>query len=376
MDIAYVCTEKLPVPAARGGAIQTYIEAVAPRIAREHRVTVFGIADPDLPSLEDDGRLRYVRLLASDRKTYYKGVRQELSRGRFDLVQVFNRPKYVPMLRQAAMTSRFVLSVHNDMFAPEKLSPAEALECIDAVEAIVAISRFIAGKIASLYPSAAPKLRTIYSGVDWDRFAPNEAPAPRDQLGLGDRPVVLYVGRLVDKKGAHILLQAMPAILARRPDAVLVVVGSKRYGRNETDKYVRSLLAYAWEHLPPGSVRFAGFVPPQRVHAYFQTADVFVCPSQWEEPLSRTVYEAMAAGVPIVTSSRGGLPEVVRTGENGIVVDDFADPAAYAAAVADLLTDPHRARRMGQRGRELARQLFAWDRVARDLLALYAAAAS
>src|SRR5690606_7956199 len=126
----------------------------------------------------------------------------------------------------------------------------------------------------------------LYSGVDVERFSPKGslrsrmmAAQTRRELGLDDEPVILYVGRLSRKKGPHVLLDAMPEVLKRQPRAKLVMVGSRWFGTNETDDYVRSLQlkAEALGH----HVILTGYVPYDQVHRYFAIADVFVCSSQW-----------------------------------------------------------------------------------------------
>ncbi|MEX2103902.1 MAG: glycosyltransferase, partial [Bacilli bacterium] len=73
---------------------------------------------------------------------------------------------------------------------------------------------------------------------------------------------------------------------------------------------------------------------------HFLIGDIFVCSSQWQEPLARVHYEAMGAGLPIITTHRGGNAEVIKTGENGIVIEDYSNPQAWAATISYLLSNP------------------------------------
>jgi spore coat protein SA len=262
------------------------------------------------------------------------------------------------------------------MFEPHKIDPAEAEWVVAEVERIVTVSDYIGARVAALYPAAAPKLRTIYSGVDLSRFAPptsGKARAAREALrrehGLEGRQVILFVGRLSPKKGADVLVRAAPLVAKRHPDAALVLVGSKWYGEDKVSDYVAYVRALAAR--APIPVVTTGYVPADDVHRWFWAGDLFVCASQWEEPLARVHYEAMAAGLPIITTARGGNPEVVSKQGNGLVVANPEDPAAFADAIHTLLADSGRRTRMGAAGRALAEARFGWERVASDISAAW-----
>lgn len=378
MRTLMICTEKLPVPPVRGGAIQTYIHAVAPRLARHHQVTVLGVADPELPEREVRDGVEYWRVPGGPFPQYLQRVVRVLGKvgQRFDLIHLFNRPRLVLPVREALPDSRLVLSLHNEMFQPEKIGPGEARAAIGAVEQIVTVSDFIGRGVEALYPEARGKWRTIYSGVDLDRFVPNwtaEARHIRQRLraehGLGRGPILLFVGRLSPKKGADVVVRALGPIARRYPEATLVLVGSKWYGEDRISDYVAYVRALAAR--APMTVLTTGYVPADRVHEWFAAGDLFLCASQWEEPLARVHYEAMAAGLPIITTARGGNPEVVRGLGNGLVVEEPENPEAFARAILRLLGDAELRVRMGRQGRALAEARFSWDRVAADIRALW-----
>ncbi|HWI63799.1 MAG TPA: glycosyltransferase family 4 protein [Symbiobacteriaceae bacterium] len=376
MKVLMIVTEKLPVPPVRGGAIQTYVAAVAPLVAKGHSLTILGVTDPSLPDRETTGGVTYVRVPGGDLDTYLENVTAFLGSNTFDLIHIFNRPRVVAPVRAAAPNARLVLSLHNDMFEPFKIDPDAAKAAIAAVERIVTVSDYVGKRVAELYPEAAPKLRTIYSGVDLDRFSlsgSGQAKSVRNELrrqhGLEGKKVILFVGRLSPKKGADVLVRAMPLVARKHPDAALVLVGSKWYGEDKVSDYVgyvRALAARA-----PLPVVTTGYVPADQVHQWFWAGDIFVCASLWEEPLARVHYEAMAAGLPIITTARGGNPEVVAGKGNGLVVDRPEDPAAFADAISRLLSDSSGRASMGSAGRSMAQQSFGWDRVAKEILSVW-----
>ena len=373
-----ICTEKLPVPPVRGGAIQTYIQAVAPRLARHHQVVVLGVTDPQLPDREVRDGVEYWRVPGGPFPQYQQRVLRVLSKvgSTFDVIHLFNRPRLLAQAARVLPESRLILSLHNEMFRPEKISPEEAREAIAAAERIVTVSDFIGQGVEALYPEAKGKWQTIYSGVDLNRFLPIWTPEARrirqrlrSEHGLGRGPVLLYVGRLSPKKGADILVRAMGPIARRYPEASLVLVGSKWYGEDRISDYVAYVRALAAR--APLKVHTTGYVPADQVHEWFAAGDVFICASQWEEPLARVHYEAMAAGLPIVTTARGGNPEVVRGLGNGLVVEKPESPEAFAQAILKLLSDSEARVRISRRGRELAEAHFSWDRVASEIRAVW-----
>lgn len=377
MNILMICTEKLPVPNIRGGAIQTYIDGVSGMLAQNHQLTILGREDPALPAIEQAGPIRYIRVPSDNLfEIYAANVVQfvQNSGEHFDIIHIFNRPRLVLPIRQVAPHSRIILSMHNDMFEKHKISRQEAAAAIEQTERIITISQYVGRRIVAMFPQAEPKIRPIYSGVDLSRYAPwVESDAARQtretirqQHQLGDRKVILFVGRLSRNKGPHVLVRSMWHL--KHTDATLVIVGGAWYSDNRVSDYIAYVRALASRS--PIPVLSTGFIPAQEVHQWFHAADVFVCTSIWNEPLARVHYEAMAAGLPFVTTARGGNPEIV-TGENGILVQDPENPLEYANALNELLSDLNRARQMGLNGRRMVEQKFTWPRVAQDILAVW-----
>lgn len=374
MNILMICTEKLPVPNIRGGAIQTYIGGVSQLLSKHHQITIIGRSDPDLPDDETVGGIRYLRFESQGILDIYMSnviPHLETSADQYDIIHIFNRPKMVMPVSSVRPNARIVLSMHNDMFNPTKLSKEEGDAVIERVETIVTISNYIGSEICRFYPQAESKIRTIYSGVDLSRFAPwrqsQSAQRDRDSIrsahNLGNKKVILFVGRLSRNKGPHVLVRAMSQL--NHSDAVLVIVGAAWYSDNRVSDYIAYLRALAEKS--PIPVMTTGYVQASEVHKWFCAADVFVCTSIWEEPLARVHYEAMAAGLPVITTARGGNPEVIRN-NNGVIVQNPEDPAEYAAHLNTILSNLNSARQMGLHGRQLVEENFTWDRVAGQIL--------
>lgn len=377
LDVLMICTEKLPVPPVRGGAIQTYIEGIAEILSKHHDLTILGTTDPSLPPEESNGNIRYVRIDSQQVfELYANEVVYFLKDNSFDLIHVFNRPRLIPLIREAAPHSRIILSMHNDMFDYDKIHQNDALSAINEVEQIITVSDYVGNKICSLYPQAASKVRTIYSGVDLNTFIPwrtsNSATQIREKLrkenNLEYKTVILYVGRLTPKKGLDLLIQALNEMPSFQRNIALVIVGGAWYSDDKVTDYVAYIRSLA--EMAPYPVITTGYVSANLVHQWFWVGDIFVCPSQWQEPLARVHYEAMAAGLPFLTTERGGNPEVVIE-QNGLIVECPEDTSEFAMKLKILLADPKLRQMMGQNGRRLAEKRFGWERVAQEVLDIW-----
>jgi len=214
----------------------------------------------------------------------------------------------------------------------------------------LAVSDAIRAKaLASGFPPE--RILTHHNGVDLTRFLPAHAPEP----GL-----VLHVGRLVEKKGTALLIEAMAGV-----DGRLVVIGD---GPLRADLERRAG--------PLGErVRFLGALPPDEVAAWMARAWVLAAPSVTardgdSEGLPTVVAEAAAAGLPAIVSDHSGLPEAVVEGETGFIVPE-GDAAALARALTDSLAFPTVRSRMAAAARALAAERFDAAKQAEALERLY-----
>ncbi|OKH62249.1 GDP-mannose-dependent alpha-(1-6)-phosphatidylinositol monomannoside mannosyltransferase [Mycobacterium sp. SWH-M3] len=264
-----------------------------------------------------------------------------------------------PLARRAG-ARRIVASTHGHEVGWSMLPVARsALRRIgDDADVVTFVSHYTRNRFASAFgPDAA--LEHLPPGVDVDRFRPDpEARAElRERYGLGGRPVVVCLSRLVPRKGQDILIRAMPVIRHRVPEAALVIVGG--------GPYAETLHKLAHSYGVADDVIFTGGVPGAELPAHHAMADVFAMPCRTRgagldvEGLGIVYLEASACGVPVVAGTSGGAPETVLDGETGLVVDGN-DVGVVASAVSDLLADPARAAAMGVAGRHWAVDNWQW----------------
>lgn len=377
MKIAFICTDFLTIPPINGGAIQILIDGIAPYISRNHDLTIYCITDPALPDREAVNGVKYIRF---PRKNYTNHVARELSKQQsknqhFDLIHVFNRPQNIHKYKAAMPKSKFIVSCHNDMFNKNIVSDEMGSIAINSVDKIMSISNYIGQTITARFPFAKGKVKTVYSGIDLSRYKPLwKVQSKRDELrkkvGVNHKKVILFVGRLCKAKGPDILIKAMGQVLKKHHDAVLVMIGSRSFSNRRRDSYVLNLHRLA-KSLGNNRVIFTNFIPPREIPSYFLLGDVFVCSSQWEEPLARVHFEAMGAGLPVITTKRGGNAEIIKHNKNGIVIHDYRNPKAFADAISSLLSNPDKALKLAKAGRNFAENNFGFQHVSKRLESLY-----
>ena len=372
MRIAFICTEKLPSPAIKGGAIQIMLDGIIP-FFEEHQVTIFSICDQSLPEVEQHSFFKYIRF---PKETYTTDVAEEIKKHHFHVIHVFNRPSHIPMYKESSPNSSFVLSLHNDMFSELKLTKEEGLKAISCVDAITTVSKYIKQTIVRRYPQASNKVHVLYSGVDLKKYQSvyeKQGKAIRRRIrkkyNLRGKKVILFIGRLSKTKGPHLLLKALEHLINKYPDIMLVIVGGKWFSDNTVDDYVQSLFDLSSKF--PANVLFTKYVPTENIPEHLVMADLFVCSSQWHEPLARVHYEAMAAGIPIITTNRGGNAEVIQHGRNGLVIYDYDNPKAFADAIDYLFSNPSKSNSFGLMGREYVKKNFQFQHVAERLQKIY-----
>ncbi|MED4813303.1 glycosyltransferase family 4 protein [Bacillus atrophaeus] len=373
MKLAFICTEKLPSPAIRGGAIQMMIDGVAPYFSSRYELTIYSIEDPDLPQQETKNGVRYIHL---PKNHYREAVANELRKSSFDLIHVFNRPLNVPLYKKAAPNSRVVLSLHNEMFSEKKLTFAQGKEVIKHVSMITTVSTFIKQTVIERFPEAKEKIKVVYSGVDLPSYPPvwtikgaRIREEYRKKYELEDKKVILFAGRLSPTKGPHLLIHSMKRILEQHKNAVLVIAGGKWFSDDGVNQYVACLRKLAKPYKE--HVLFTNFIPANEIPNLFLMADVFVCSSQWNEPLARVNYEAMAAGTPLITTNRGGNGEVVKHEVNGLVIENYDKPSSFAKAVDKVFTDMNLSKKIARNGRNRVEASFTFLHAAKRLDAVY-----
>lgn len=283
----------------------------------------------------------------------------------FDIIHLQNR--YFVAFDAAALYCRlkrkpFMMTIHNARPVGISMPIAIAGLAYDwligrwpfaLADRIIAVSEWVRGDIAK-YGIDAGKIIPVHNGINVDSFRPSDAKNVRSQYGIGDDPMLLFVGRMITQKGIPYLIDAMPLILEEHPRAKLLLVG-----RGSALKGLKAKVAAMGLER---SVLFSGYMSEEMLKEAYGTCDLFVLPSVWEV-LPIAVLEAMSSGKPVVCTDAGGDREMVRDGVNGYVVP-MRDSRALAEKVNRVLADPGLRSRMGAASRRIAEEEFDWKLIA------------
>ena len=183
------------------------------------------------------------------------------------------------------------------------------VRCLKKARHVTVVSEYLKGRVQELVPEIEPEV--ISMGVDTRKFGRQYR--VENYFGQGDKKVVLFVGRLAEKKGVAYLIEAMKQI-----DALLVIVGNGP---------LRKTLEEQAEQVGKDRIRFLGEKTHEELKKIYASADIFVAPSVTakdgdQEGLGLVLLEAMASGLPVVASKSGGITQIIKDGENGLLCEE------------------------------------------------------
>jgi UDP-glucose:(heptosyl)LPS alpha-1,3-glucosyltransferase len=259
-------------------------------------------------------------------------------------------PKFFTRLRQVvSLDHKLVLYLEGLEYGPSQQHE------------IIAISKMVKDEIIHYYGCPPDRITVIYCGVDLDRFTPaNRAAhraAVRRELGLSDDEVmILFLGHNYKRKGLGALIRALPPLQKQRARFRVVVAGRGRRGPMDA---LAARLGVA------DRIQYVGQVPASE--RFYAAADIYTLPSYYD-PFANSMVEALASGLPVVTSIYTGAGELVENGRQGYVVDPD-DSSAFSAALSALL--PRDTRESAGRAARLRAEEYPMERNYRETLAVY-----
>jgi D-inositol-3-phosphate glycosyltransferase len=237
-------------------------------------------------------------------------------------------------------------------------------EVVGCCDAILASSEHERADLGRLYGAEPERVEVVPPGVDHELFSPGDRTVARAALGLGEGPVLLFVGRIQPLKGADVAIETVARL---DPRTVLLVVGGPSGPEGEAE--CRRLVALARVRGLSDRVRFVPPQPHERLATYYRAADVCLVPSRTES-FGLVALEAAACGTPVVAAAVGGLQTLVDDGITGFLVPR-RDVDAFAHRATELLADHRGAADMGAAATVGARR-YSWSITAARLRRLYA----
>jgi spore coat protein SA len=365
VHIAMIAPEQIPIPTRRGGSVEICMYAIASKLADEHRVTIISKQHPGYESVTRSGNLTIIRVPSGSRRRYLASVLKAVKKRRFDWIQVDNRPGYAAAIKKLCPKTPISLFLHSLTFVSPPMTSTDVY--LSKVDVIIVNSQSLKKELSRLYPKHRHKIKKVMLGVDLSRFrSPNaeEAASIKNEYQLSDSFNVLFVGRLIPRKGIPVLIKAMSKVRRTLPNSRLLIIG----GAQRKD-YTALLKQKAKRAGVPTT--FLGPIPHHRLHRFYWLGDCFVCPSQEHEAFGLVNVEAMASGVPVIASSIGGIKEVITNGYNGLLVQQIDRPEQFAEVIIKLAQDSVMAESLIQQAKTDVLKKYNWGEAAHGLLKIY-----
>ena len=387
MKLAILTCGMLPIPAVQGGAVENMIDFYLDYNNRKrlHDITIYSPWDPRViqhPALDSDVnhyvyidvtslKARIERRLhrsfhpASERyynyfiDYYFEKAYKDLKKRDFDYIILENSPGHTYKLFQRGYKN-IILHLNNDLLNSNSRFHDEIF---NGLVKILTCSNYIKDSVSTISPDN--KIQTLYNAIDVNSFSLCPSTVSRQELGISDNDfVIVYSGRVNKDKGVSELIDAILLLKDTLP-VKLMIIGGTFYGTsNNEDNFVRSLKAKAKSL--EDKIVFTGFVPYKSIPNYLHLADIAALPSIWDEPFGLTIVEALAAGLPLVTTQSGGIPEICDGVATILDRDDIVNN--LAAAILDLYEHPEKREKMSLAGLERAK-LFDKDTFAKNFFA-------
>lgn len=372
MKIAILTCGILPIPAVRGGAVENLIDFYLEynHQNRHHDITIYSPWDNKVknhPALSSDVnhyiyiddkslKARIARRIYKCFHTneyynyfieyYFEEVYLCIKKRGFDIIILENCPGFAYKLSQRGYNN-LVLHLHNELLHSNS---RYHYIIFNSLTKILTVSNYIKERVSTIQISN--KIQTVYNGIDLKKFSPKKKHSvSRESIGYSEEDFVLvYSGRINNEKGISELIDAMLQIRDSR--IKLMILGSSFFENVKNEDTFTHLLRNKAKRIE-NQIVFTGFITYNQVADYLQLADLAVLPSMWEEPFGLTIVEAMAVGLPLITTRSGGIPEicegVAQIVERNNIVNNLV------SAILDLYNQPEKRQKMAKASIERAK---------------------
>jgi glycosyltransferase involved in cell wall biosynthesis len=230
------------------------------------------------------------------------------------------------------------------------------------ISGFISVSESVKQELINYLNVPKEKIRTIYHGIDTDRFHP-KASSVKCPIDLpSDRPIILFTGRFVATKGLNTIIKAIQSVIKVFPDALFVFVGGGNF------KHYYSYLA--GKGVPQRNFLFHGYVNDYYdLPSVYSRSNIVIAPTIYE-PLGFRILEAMSCAKPVIASRIGGIPEIIDHGKNGLLISS-EDHLELTNSIISLLEDYTLMKSIGKNARKTVLDKFSVDRMAMETLKFY-----
>ena len=333
----------LPIPATKGGAIEKLVQEIIPHY-RQSKVTVFSEDSMEQELVWTDSKgIDYVQFRTTPfRMKLKKFLNRIAGRGIFglydfffirkvtkrlnfqpDLLHLHNNFYYIPLLRNIFPRSRIILHMHNDFLFERGYLKNEYNKILSKVDGVIGCSRHVINRIVSNAETTSGKSYVVHNGVSLERFRklPSDDPSLlkwRDKLKFDENDkVLIFVGRIHEIKGVEVLVKAFTRLTEHHSNLKLLIVGTSWFAEWEETDYLKKI----WKLSTPlkDKIKFSGFVSHDELSCLYNLSSICVVPSIFNDPCPLVLFEAMASGCAVVASNVGGIPEIIKDQQTGLL---------------------------------------------------------
>jgi glycosyltransferase involved in cell wall biosynthesis len=377
-----------------GGAVENLIARLQGYLKGRyefHHVSVMAPREPHVPDprfsnatvhsiqsidpLQDLRPDNHFELQESDKWNEYGTFCIEtVRRVRPDIIHIHNEVRLAIAIAEIAPYAAILAHVNDEVVT--RLSACDLKKLSASLDLLLSCSRYIYSQIEeafAAYKLIAPSHEIFYNFVDLNEFNPERIDPTilgniRERYCIADHPVVLFVGRMIEQKGPHLVLQAVRWARERGADVKILFVGAPWYSRDSATPWLEFLLKQCGD-LGKDSI-FTGYVPHGDMPTHYALGDIVTVPSIWDDPSPFVAYEAQAMGRPVIASRRGGIPEIAEDRISGRCIDVFNVPL-FGEIIMSWLSNPGKRARLGAEGRARMAERFSLVRAGEQMDQIY-----
>lgn len=381
--VVIVAPDALPIPPIRGGGIENGIWEILPHF-KNYEIHVISTYNPEIDDLEPyekvgDHHIHRIYLTKRQKDilrlrhfsfNYHFPYAYESARLinelKPDIVHVRSRLWLLPYFwKYIKCNPKMILHHHNHYFYNMRKKTVKRF--LDKIDAFVGVSNFTTNiEVLDNFPEYKSKCYAVHNGIDPDKFLPRSKNKDEEllkKLNIQSTDFLfIFVGRVNADKGVHTILKAMSEITKKYDNVKLMIVGSAWFGDNKKNKYFMELESIA-EPIKKNII-FTGYIDRSEIINYYHIADCYVGPSVFEDPSPNTCYESSSLELPIISSTRGGIPEIILDNETGYLVNDPEDPKELLQNMLKVLNNYRKAKEMSKKARQRMIDMFTWKHAA------------
>jgi spore coat protein SA len=376
LKIAIITPGVYPIPGNKSSSVELVVQNTSNLLQKDVDVIIFGIKMKKQSIFERSGNITFYRY-EFNTKPYIQQVVEQLQRDKPDIIQIENRPRIVRSIRHAFPNAKIILNLHSVKFISHPYMNEQALiNYLNLTDSIMVNSHFLKNYILNRTNCDSEKIFVNHLGVNteqfkskWDLDSRPTKEIIKKELGVSNNKILLYVGRLIEIKGVHHILEALPELIKVDPSIRLLIAGSALEKSTKHTSYINQLKKQT-ESIKDHVV-FTSFIPHDRIHTLFQISDLLLVPSEQNEAFGLVNVEGMSTGIPVIATESGGMPEIIDHGKTGFLIDPSNVREELTKHILDLLSNPEKIQQMGQESVLRVRNYFTWQHTVERLLMLY-----